>query len=139
MIKKAQNLYFCVFCLLQLLLAGNCTPVITKIETPPKVTQYTKRTASMIQSEINRHKSDVKRLHRQLLTEGKTLAQGFITFQIVIEPSGLVTDVKVTRNTFGEAFASEMKKLILTWKFDEVEDPNSQIVELPYAFTEQNP
>lgn len=126
-----------IISVLLLWLSDGCSPVITKISDSPKVVPYSKRTAEMIQAEVDRHKVEVKRRHKQMVVDGKIRLRGFISFLITIEPDGEVSNVSVLKNTFNDEFAQNMMELIQTWRFPETSDPTRQRVEIPYAFTEQ--
>jgi hypothetical protein len=124
-----------IFLIISCIMIAACTPVATKIESSTKITQKKNRTPKEIQSEISSHQDEIKRIHRQMVIDGLTVPYGFIIFQFEIMPDGSVGEIKLIRNNFGDLFAEKMTAIIKEWKFNAVENEETQLIELPYAFT----
>ena len=114
-----------------------CTPVVTKLEPSSKINQNETRTAKEIQAVITSHQTEIKRFHRQMVNSGLTVQYGFIILQFEIKQDGSVGEIYLVRNNFGTVFAEKLKEIIKQWKFKPIETNDTQLIELPYAFTEQ--
>jgi len=114
-----------------------CTPIFTKLEPTSKISQNTVRTAKEIQTVITSHQIEIKRFHRQMVNSGLTVQYGFIIFQFEIKPDGSVGQIYLIRNNFGNVYADKMMEIIRGWKFKPLETSETQLIELPYAFTDK--
>ncbi|MFO7950732.1 MAG: AgmX/PglI C-terminal domain-containing protein [Candidatus Fermentibacteraceae bacterium] len=93
------------------------------------------RSSDDIMEVLTQNRSQITHVYNKHLRNDPLLS-GTVEMEMVIEPSGRVSDVNiVSSNTYNPAFELELARTVETWRFGAVdEDEGSLIIQYPFSF-----
>lgn len=100
------------------------------------VSQYSSRTSSEVREVLSSKESAVTFIYNKYLRSDPLLS-GTVVIEMIIEPSGRVSDVTVLEsNTMNPAFDMELASTVGTWRFGAVDEDEGPLpVTYPFSFS----